>query len=134
MIIGRLSRKISFDRRDLIAAFPALPQFVVNKIGNAERVVHAYPFSAPAVSPPVSSRSVAKKMMMIGRVSTTEPAINTVVGTSTLPDSWDRPRDTVQRPGRSTRNSSANRNSFQAIMNTNNPVDMIDGIASFRLI
>ena len=73
-------------------------------------------------------------MMMIGRVSTTEPAISTVVGTSTLPESCDRPSETVQCSRRSTRNSSANRNSFQAIMNTNSPVDMIDGMASGRLI
>ena len=35
MIIRRLSRKISFDRRDLITAFPALPHFVIDKIGDA---------------------------------------------------------------------------------------------------
>ena len=77
---------------------------------------------------------MAKKMMMIGSVRTTEPAIRTVVGTSTLPESWDRPSETVQRSRRSTRNSSANKNSFHAIMNTNKPVDMIDGKASFKLI
>ena len=98
--------------------------------GGLRWVGGARPFSAPAVSPPVSSRSVAKNKMMIGKVRTTEPAISTVVGTSTLPESCDRPSDTVHRSRRSTRKSKANRNSFQAIMNTNSPVDMMDGMAS----
>ena len=51
-----------------------------------------------------------------------------------LPASWDRPSDTVQRSRSSTRNSSANRNSFQAIMKTNRAFAMIAGIASGRLI
>ena len=45
------------------------------------------PFSAPAVSPSVSNRSLAKKMTTMGRVKITEPAISTVVGISMLPAS-----------------------------------------------
>ena len=51
-------------------------------------------------------------------VSTTDPAMSTVLGTSIEPDSRDSPSETVHRSGRSSRNSSANRNSFQAIMKT----------------
>lgn len=45
--------------------------------------------------------------MMIGSVSTTEPAINTVVGTSILPDNCDRPSQAVQSGRLSTRKSEA---------------------------
>ena len=92
------------------------------------------PFSPPAVSPSTSRRSARKKSTTIGTVSTTEPAISTVLGTSIEPDSRDRPSETVHRSGRSSRNSSANRNSFQAIMNTYRPVATTDGAASGRLI
>ena len=83
---------------------------------------------------PASHRSLRKNSTMIGRVRITEPAMSTVVGTSMLPASWERPRDTVQLSRRSTRNSRAKRNSFQAIMNTNNPLATMAGIASGRLI
>jgi hypothetical protein len=73
-------------------------------------------------------------MMIIGMVTMTEPAISTVVGISMLPASWESPSDTVQPPRFSMRNSSANRNSFQAIMKTNRALAMIAGIASGRLI
>ena len=49
-------------------------------------------FSAPAVRPSTSSRSVRKKSTMIGTVRITEPAIRVVLATSTEPASWDRPR------------------------------------------
>src|SRR4029450_8065435 len=67
--------------------------------------------------------------MTIGRVRITEPAMRVVLATSTDPASWDSPSDTVQFSRRSTRNSRANRNSFQAIMNTNRLVAMIAGMA-----
>jgi hypothetical protein len=76
----------------------------------------AQPFSAPPVRPSTSRRSVAKNSTMIGRVRITEPAIRVVLATSTDPASWDRPRDTVQFSRFSTKNSRANRNSFQARM------------------
>jgi hypothetical protein len=47
--------------------------------------------------------------------------------------SCDTPSETVQLSRSSTRNSSANRNSFQAIMNTNRPVAAIAGTASGRV-
>ena len=53
---------------------------------------------------------------MIGTVRMTEPAIRTVVGTSMLPASCERPSETVQLSRRSTRKSRAKRNSFHAIM------------------
>ena len=46
----------------------------------------AQPFSAPAVRPPASQRSLRKNKTMMGTVRMTEPAISTVVGTSMLPD------------------------------------------------
>src|SRR4030095_17074500 len=58
-----------------------------------------------------------------------DPAMRVVLATSTEPASWDRPSDTVQLLRFSTRNSRANRNSFQAIMNTNRLVAMIAGMA-----
>ena len=70
---------------------------------------------------------------MIGTVRITEPAISTVVGTSMLPASWDRPSETVHFSRFSTRNSSANRNSFHAIMKMNSAFAMIAGSASGRL-
>ncbi len=82
----------------------------------------------------MSSRSLAKKITMIGTVMITDPAMRTVVGISMLPASWESPSDTVQRSRFPTRNSSANRYSFQAIMNTNSAFAMIAGIASGRLI
>jgi hypothetical protein len=71
---------------------------------------------------------------MMGTVRITEPAMRVVLATSTEPASWDRPSDTVQFSRFSTRNSSANRNSFQAIMNTNRLVAMIAGMARGREI
>ena len=41
MIIGSGRGKLSYNAGDVVAALDALPQFVLNKIGNAERVVHA---------------------------------------------------------------------------------------------
>jgi hypothetical protein len=41
MVIGSSSGKLSRNAGDVVAALDALPQFVLNKIGNAERVVHA---------------------------------------------------------------------------------------------
>ena len=70
---------------------------------------------------------------MIGTVRITEPAISTVVGTSMLPESWDRPSETVHFDRSSTRKSSAKRNSFHAIMNTNSAFEAIAGSASGRL-
>ena len=72
---------------------------------------------------------MAKNSTMIGTVRITEPAIRVVLETSIDPASWDRPSDTVQFWRFSTRNSRANRNSFQAIMNTNRLVAMIAGMA-----
>ena len=82
----------------------------------------------------MSSRSLAKNSTMIGNVTITEPAISTVSGTSMLPASWEMPSETVHRSRSSTRNSSANRNSFQAIMKMNSALAMIAGLASGRLI
>ncbi len=55
-----------------------------------------------------SSRSLRKNSTTIGTVRITEPAISTVVGTSMLPASWERPRETVHlgrgsRPGTAAR-------------------------------
>ena len=71
---------------------------------------------------------------MIGTVRMTEPAISTVVGTSMLPASWERPSETVQFSRFSTRKSRAKRNSFHAIMKTNSAFDAMAGMASGRLI
>ena len=70
---------------------------------------------------------------MIGTVRMTDPAISTVVGTSMLPASCERPRDTVQFSRFSTRKSSAKRNSFHAIMKTNSAFEAMAGRASGRL-
>ena len=51
-----------------------------------------------------------------------------------LPASWDNPSDTVHRGRFSARKSSANRNSFQAIMKTYRAFETTAGIASGRLI
>ena len=51
-----------------------------------------------------------------------------------LPESWDRPSETVHFERLSTRNSRANRNSFQAIMKMNSAFEAMAGIASGRLI
>jgi hypothetical protein len=40
-IIGIGRGNLGFKAGDVVAALDALPQFVLNKIGNAERVVHA---------------------------------------------------------------------------------------------
>ena len=71
---------------------------------------------------------------MIGRVRMTDPAIRTVVGTSMLPESCERPRETVQLSRRSTRNSRAKRNSFHAIMKMNRALDAMAGRARGRLM
>src|SRR4029078_7222604 len=94
----------------------------------------AQPFSAPAVRPPASHLSLRKKSTMIGTVRITEPAIRTVVGTSMLPESWERPSETVHFDRLSTRNSRAKRNSFHAIINTNSALEAIAGSASGRLM
>ena len=51
-----------------------------------------------------------------------------------LPESCDRPSETVQLSRFSTRKSSAKRNSFHAIMKTNSAFDAIAGSASGRLM
>jgi hypothetical protein len=91
------------------------------------------PLSAPAVRPSVRRRSAAKKMITMGSVSTTEPAISTVLLTSMPPESCARPSDTVQSLRSSTRNSRANRNSFQAIMKTYSALAITAGAASGRM-
>jgi hypothetical protein len=73
------------------------------------------------------------KTMMIGRVRITDPAIRVVAGVSMF-FSCDTPSETVQLLRSSTRNSSANRNSFHAIMNTKSPVAAIAGMASGSVI
>lgn len=59
--------------------------------------------------------------------------MRTVLGTSMPLDSWARPRETVHWPGSAARNSSAKRNSFQAIMKTYRPVAIREGRASGRI-
>jgi hypothetical protein len=58
-------------------------------------------------------------------------AISTVLDTSMPLESWERPSETVQLPGSAARNSRANKNSFQAIMNTYRPV-AIAALAGLR--
>jgi Na+/H+ antiporter NhaA len=100
----------------------------------AWRHVEVGAYCGVAVKPGVSSRSARRKSTTIGMVITTDPAMSTVFGTSALPASWAMLREMVQRSRRSTRNSSANRYSFQAIMKTKNPVAMTEGAASGKVM
>ena len=71
--------------------------------------------------------------MMTGTEMITDPAMSRVLGTSWVSSCWT-PRDSVHRSRLSTRNRSANRNSFQAIMNTYKATAAMAGAESGSVI